>query len=503
MCPEWNPPVHLAAAPCPGRGRGPSILGGVGVDDARKRLRAGAPQSCEPIEGIDTLSALDCSGLATDQNPSEKEHEAKERITVVDAALSMLNTPSMQTDKASERLASLEIMEAYKAVDSSEFVPEQDQHAKRDVAEAHNVLRDLALTVVDTNGVHANKASDPAASLEASLEVVEAPGEGLVPGQDHSDKGHEAEKRDLVVDTTLTMLDTPFMQADKAAQSSEPIEGMDTLSALDCSGLATNQDSSKKEHEAKERIIVVDAALSILNTPSMQTDKASQRSASAEIMESSKAVDCTGFVPDQDQCAKHYKGEEHDFVRDLALTMVDITTPGVQADKDSYDGVPPQLLNRDHEQVASNEGERNSPMGVQDDGMTGAAGDIPYGSETPCLQDLRDGQASQQEGGGEMAVMQAPTDAQQEGGGGLPSLQGPRDSQPGEEDDAITVLQPEALPKCSTSTEPAITDTNPDQHPEPRHSLLASVITSSARLLVTGINTAATAKKLTRCPRLW
>ena len=68
-----------------------------------------------------------------------------------------------------------------------------------------------------------------------------------------------------------------------ALQASEPIEDTDTLSALDMSGLATDQDSSQTKHEAKERIIVVDAALSILDTPSMQTDKVS--------------VDCDTFNP--------------------------------------------------------------------------------------------------------------------------------------------------------------------------------------------------------------
>ncbi|KAL3150921.1 hypothetical protein ABBQ32_000671 [Trebouxia sp. C0010 RCD-2024] len=290
------------------------------------------------------------------------------------------------------------------------------------------------------------QALDPSASIE----VVGAPGEGSLPGQGYSEKGNEAEKCNLVVDSTLRVLDAPSMQPDKAPWHSAPISDVDTLSTVDRSGLTTDQDSSEKAHEEEERITVVDAALSMLDTPSRQTDKAvqtSERLASLERMESSKAVDCNGFVPDQHQCAKHDAAEEREFVADLALTMVEITTPGAQADEDSYDGVPRQLLNRDHEQVASNEGEPNSPMGVQDNGMIGAAGGVPDGAEHPSLQALKNAQTSQQ-ASGEISSVQAPTDVQQEGGGKMPSLQSPRGTQPDEEVET-RVLQPEALPKCS------------------------------------------------------
>lgn len=66
-------------------------------------------------------------------------------------------------------------------------------------------------------------------------------------------------------------------------------------------------------------------------------------------MESSKAVDCNGFVPDQHQCAKHDAAEEREFVADLALTMVEITTPGAQADEVTVkpDGINPHHVSSD------------------------------------------------------------------------------------------------------------------------------------------------------------
>lgn len=55
------------------------------------------------------------------------------------------------------------------------------------------------------------QALDPSASIE----VVGAPGEGSLPGQGYSEKGNEAEKCNLVVDSTLRVLDAPSMQPDK------------------------------------------------------------------------------------------------------------------------------------------------------------------------------------------------------------------------------------------------------------------------------------------------
>ncbi|KAL3137491.1 hypothetical protein ABBQ38_004780 [Trebouxia sp. C0009 RCD-2024] len=138
--------------------------------------------------------------------------------------------------------------------------------------------------------------------------------------------------------------------------------------------------------------------------------------------------------------------------------------------------------NANHQQqVARHKGEPNSPMEVDEDSGPKAAGGMPNGGDIPALEAHNDVQAQQQ---GEYGT--------------------------------TTVLQPEALPKCSTSAAGCQQSGAGDDytgkkavwrlwvlHPEPPHSFLYSVVISSTRLLAAGSTTAATAMKLIRFPRLW